>query len=323
MESQNTGRKRKINISQFAIWIALLALLVFFAFTTPGFFTGTNIFNILRQVAVNGIAAVGMTMVIITGGIDISVGAIMGVASVGCATMMLSDINPVLAIIATLIIGLLIGACNSFFVFEVKLPPMIATLAMSTILRGTTYIISGGLPVYGLPKSFQIIGQGYIGPVPVPVIIMVLCFAAGYYILEKTSFGRYTYGTGSNQEASRLSGINVRKVYYGVYALCGMLSALAGIVLLSRVNSGQPKAGENYEMDIITAVVLGGVSTNGGEGKIVNVIVGLLLIGVLLNGMVLMNIPDYYQRVVKGVVLLLAISYDKLSQKRTEKTKKA
>jgi len=145
---------------------------------------------------------------------------------------------------------------------------------------------------------------------------MIICFIIGWFILERTSFGRYVYGVGSNKEASRLSGVNVRKVMYGVYGLCGLLSAMAGLVLLSRVNSGQPKAGEGYEMDIITAVVLGGVSTTGGEGKIVNVIMGLLLMGILLNGMVIMNIPDYYQRLVKGFVLLLAISYDKISQKR-------
>ncbi len=315
----NKNKKGGQGISKFAIWIALIVLMVFFSVASSGFLTSTNLFNILRQVAVNGIAAVGMTMVIITGGIDISVGAIMGVASVGCATVMNLGVHPVAAVLVVVAAGLLIGLFNGFFVHEIQLPPMIATLAVQTILRGSTYIISGGLPVYGLPDGFTVIGQGYVGPVPVPVIIMVICFVAGWFILEKTSFGRYIYGVGSNSEASRLSGISVRKVIYGVYGMCGMFSAIAGIVLLSRVNSGQPKAGEGYEMDIITAVVLGGVSTSGGEGKIINVVVGLLLIGVLLNGMVLMNISDYYQRVVKGIVLLLAISYDRLSQKRAQK----
>ncbi|MDO4343556.1 MAG: ABC transporter permease [Eubacteriales bacterium] len=319
MNGQKSDKKRH-NMSQFAIWIALLAMLIFFSVTTKGFLTSTNIFNVLRQVAVNGIAAVGATMVIITGGIDISQGAVMGVASVGCAMMINQGIHPALAVLLSLILGLVIGICNGFFVFEINLPPMIATLGVSTVLRGVAYIISGGLPVYGLPESFTVIGQGYLGPIPVPVIIMIVCFIFGYFLLEHTAFGRYIYGVGSNREASRLSGVNIRKIYYGVYALCSFLAALAGIVLLSRVNSGQPKAGENYDMDIITAVVLGGVSTTGGEGKIVNVIVGLLLIGVVLNGMVLMNISDYYQRVVKGAVLLLAISYDKLSQMKSQKT---
>lgn len=306
-------------LSQFAMLIALFVLLIFFSVATEGFLSSTNIFNILRQVAVNGIAAVGMTMVIITGGIDISAGSMMGVASVCCATLMVSGVHPVFAVVLVLVLGLIIGLCHGFFVHNVNLPPMITTLATMGILRGITYIISGGLPVYGFPEKFNIIGQGYVGPIPVPVIIMVICFIIGWFILEKTAFGRYVYGVGSNIEASRLSGINVSRVMYGVYGLCGMLSAMAGVVLLSRVNSGQPKAGESYEMDIITAVVLGGVSTSGGEGRIRNVIVGLLLMGVLLNGMVMMNIPDYYQRVVKGCVLLLAISYDKISQKRANK----
>lgn len=306
-------------LSQFAMLIALFVLLIFFSVATEGFLSSTNIFNILRQVAVNGIAAVGMTMVIITGGIDISAGSMMGVASVCCATLMVSGVHPVFAVVLVLVLGLMIGLCHGFFVHNVNLPPMITTLATMGILRGITYIISGGLPVYGFPEKFNIIGQGYVGPIPVPVIIMVICFIIGWFILEKTAFGRYVYGVGSNIEASRLSGINVSRVMYGVYGLCGMLSAMAGVVLLSRVNSGQPKAGESYEMDIITAVVLGGVSTSGGEGRIRNVIVGLLLMGVLLNGMVMMNIPDYYQRVVKGCVLLLAISYDKISQKRANK----
>ncbi|MGX8708709.1 MAG: ABC transporter permease [bacterium] len=311
--------KKQKSISKYAIYIVLLALTAFFSIVAEGFFTTTNFFNILRQVAVYGIPAVGMTMVIITGGIDISVGSMMGAASVGCASLMVAGLNPILAMLIVLVVGLIVGLLNGFFTYEVGIPPMIVTLAAMSILRGLAYIISGGLPVYGFPASFTALGQGYLGPIPIPVIIMAVCFAVGYITLEKTSFGRYVYGIGSNREASRLSGVSVRKVMYSVYGLCGMLAALAGMVLLSRVNSGQPKAGEMYEMDIITAVVLGGVSTTGGEGKITRVIAGLLVMGVLLNGMILMNIPDYYQRVVKGAVLLLAISADMMSQKRLSK----
>jgi len=315
----NDAIKRTNSISKYAIYFVLLFLIAFFSIFAEGFFAWTNFFNVLRQVAVNGIAAVGMTMVILTGGIDLSVGGLMGAASVGCATLMVAGVHPLIAIFLVLVLGLVIGLINGFFVYKVGINPMIATLGTMGILRGTAYIISGGLPVYGFPKEFTVIGQGYLGPVPVPVIIMAIVFAIGYFILEKTSFGRYIYGIGSNKEASRLSGVNVSKVMYSVYALAGVLAALAGIVLLSRVNSGQPKAGEGYELDIITAVVLGGVSSTGGEGKIVRVIVGLLVMGVLLNGMIMMNIPDYYQRVVKGLVLLGAISYDITSMKRTSK----
>lgn len=318
---ENTLRKRIAgrNLAQFAILFALLALVVFFSVATTGFLSVNNLFNILRQVAVNGIAASGMTFVLLTGGIDISVGAVMGLSGIGAATLMVNGVHPVLACLIMVVVGLGIGAFNGFFVFEIGLPPMIATLSTLSIARGLAYIISGGLPVSRFPRSFTVLGQGYLGPIPVPVIIMALCFAAGWFVLEKTSFGRYVYGIGSNPEASRLSGINVRGVMYAVYALCGMMAAFAGVVLLSRVNSGQPNAGETYEMDIITAIVMGGVSTTGGEGRILNVLVGLVFMGVLLNGMMMMNVPDYYQRVVKGVVLLLAISYDKISQKRASR----
>lgn len=319
--NENAGKltTRKFNFSTYALYFVLLAMVAFFSVAADGFLSMTNIFNILRQVSVNGIASVGMAMVIITGGIDISVGSMMGASSVGCALLMVAGVHPVIAVIVMLLFGLCIGLINGFFVYNIQIPPMIATLALMSILRGTAYILSGGLPIYGLPEGYTMLGQGYIGPVPIPVIIMAACFGLGYFVLEKTSFGRYVYGIGSNKEASVLSGINVRKITYCVYGLCGMLAALAGVILLSRVNSGQPKAGEGYEMDIITAVVLGGVSTTGGEGKIVRVIIGLVLMGVLLNGLIMMNVPDYYQRVVKGVVLLLAISYDLLSLRRARK----
>lgn len=305
-------------LSQYAIYLVMAALIVFFSIVADGFFSATTLFNILRQVAVNGIAAVGMTMVILTGGIDISVGSLIGASSVACAMLMTSlNLHPVIAVIITLIFGLFIGLCNGFFIYEIRIPPMIATLASMSILRGAAYIISGGLPVYDIPQGFNVLGQGYIGSIPVPVIIMVICFVIGYFVLEHTSFGRYVYGIGSNQEASRLSGVNVRKMMYSVYGICGTLAALAGIVYLSRVNSGQPKGGEGYEMDIITAVVLGGVSTTGGEGKITRVIAGLIIMGVLMTGMTMINIPDYYQRVVKGFVLLAAISYDIVSRRRS------
>lgn len=318
MDLQNT--RKKVQISRYAIFLVLIVMLVFFSIVAPGFFSKTTFLNILRQVAVNGIAAVGMTMVIITGGIDISVGSIIGATSVLCAMMMTSlHIHPVLAVLLTLLFGQAVGLANGFMIYKIKIPPMIATLASMSILRGMAYIFSGGLPIYDLPQGFTVLGQGYFLDIPIPVIIMIVCFAAGWFVLEHTSYGRYIYGIGSNAESSRLSGINVGKIMVSVYGLCGMLASLAGVVYLSRVNSGQPKGGEGYEMDIITAVVLGGVSTTGGEGKIVRVVVGLLIMGVLMTGMTMMNIQEYYQRVVKGVVLIVAISYDILSQRRADK----
>lgn len=312
------NKAKKFRLSEYAIYLVMVGLIIFFSIIADGFLSSTTFFNILRQVAVNGIVAVGMTMVIITGGIDISVGSLIGASSVGCAILMtVLHLHPVVAILLTILFGLLVGLCNGFFVYEVKIPPMIATLASMSILRGAAYILSNGLPVYDIPENFTILGQGYLGVIPIPVIIMTICFIIGYFVLEHTSFGRYIYGIGSNLEASRLSGINVRKIIYSVYGICGALAALAGVVYLSRVNSGQPKGGEGYEMDIITAVVLGGVSMTGGEGKITRVIAGLVIMGVLMTGMTMINIPDYYQRVVKGIVLLAAVSYDILSRRRT------
>lgn len=307
--------KNKIDWSKYAIVIALLALVLFFSFTSESFFTATNLFNILRQVAIIGICSVGMTFVILTGGIDLSVGSVVGVAAVTAGTLMSQGVHFVLASIVALLTGMIIGLFNGVLINEIGMFPMIATLGMMTALRGVAYLITGGLPVYGVPKPFLILGQGYLFKIPIPVIIMVAIFILGYIILNKTVFGRTVYGSGGNAEASRLSGVSVRFVTYEIYALEGLLAALAGVILLSRVNSGQPTAGTGYEMDIITACVLGGVSITGGEGKIGGVLIGVIIMGVLTNGMILMNIPEFWQWVVKGSVLLLAVTFDKLGQK--------
>ena len=198
---------------------------------------------------------------------------------------------------------------------------MIATLGMMTISRGLAYIITGGLPVYGLPKGFVAIGQGYIGIIPIPVIFMLIIFLIGGFLLNNTYFGRYFYAMGGNQEAARLAGVNVGKLKIATYLISGFLCGIAGLILMFRINSGQPTAGIGMEMDVITAVVLGGVSLSGGEGKITGVFIGCLIIGVLSNGLIIMNIGEYYQLVVKGLVLVLAVSFDKLGQR--EKIKKS
>lgn len=309
-------KTKKINWTEYAMLIALIALLLVFSVSANGFLSKENILNILRQVAIMGICSVGMTMVIITGGIDLSVGSLVGVACVLGATLMAGGVHPIIAIAACLVVGAVIGLVNGVLINVVGMFPMIATLATMTILRGVAYLISGGMPVYGLPTPFLFLGQGYILGIPVPVLVMVIIFIVGYVVLNKTIFGRTVYGIGGNKEASRLSGVSVRKVIYKVYLLEGILGALAGIILLSRINSGQPNAGNGYEMDIVTACVLGGTSVAGGEGKIKGVLIGVLFMGVLTNGMVLMDIQDYWQRVVKGVVLILAVALDNFSKKR-------
>lgn len=306
--------KRLFN--RYAIYFVLLVLIVFFSITSDVFLSSTNLINILRQVSVVGIVAVGMTFVILTGGIDLSVGAVIAVSGVVCARAMVIGLHPLLAILIAITVSVLIGVINAFFSHEFKLNPMIVTLGMLTILKGVSYIVTGGLPVYGFPESFKVIGQGYIGPIPIPVIIMLACFAFGYFILHFTAFGLSVYGLGGNEEAVRLTGINIRKTKYKVFVICSVLSAIAGIVLLSRVNNAQPNAGLGYELDVITGVVLGGVSMSGGEGKITGVFAGMLVMAVLGNGMLMLGISEYYQWVVKGSVMLLAISYDKIIKKK-------
>lgn len=304
-------------ISNYGILIVLVVLFLFFTFTSRNFLRPMNLFNILRQVSIVGISAVGMTMVLITGGIDLSVGSIIGVAGVGGAKLMLLGFHPVWACLIMLIVSTLIGLLNGFFINELDVPPLITTLGTMTSLRGLAYIITGGLPVFGFLPSFAKLGQGYVWIIPIPVIVMAVIFALGIILLVKTRFGRYVYGVGGNEEATRLSGINIKQVKYLVYGVSGLLSGMAGIILLSRINSGQPKAGQGYEMDIITAVVLGGVSISGGEGRLSMVIIGVLIMGVLTNGMIMMNVNDYVQQLVKGLVLIAAVAFDRYQARKS------
>jgi len=263
-----------------------------------------------------GIAAVGMTFVILIGGIDLAAGSIITLVNVVAAYLMVKmNFSIVAAIITSLMLATAIGALNGFMVARIKMPAIIATFATQIIFEGAAYLMSGGTPIYGFDPAFKLIGQGYIGPVPVPVIIMAIAFAVGAFILNKTYFGRYFYAVGGNEEASRLSGIKVNSVKFMIYALSGFFAGLAGIVMLSRTNSAQPTAGKGFEFDVITCVVLGGVSVNGGFGKISNVIAGTLIIGILTNGMVLMNVSTYMQMVVKGIVLILAVGFDSIQNK--------
>lgn len=312
---------KKINLiyylKKYAIYFVLLFLITFFSLLSPYFFTVTNLFNILRQVSVIGIAAVGMGIVIISGGIDLSTGSTIGIAGALAAWLMLRGLNPIFAFLLMLILGALIGLINGFFIASIGLASIIATLGTMTSLRGVTYIITQGTPIFGFSKSYSIIGQGYIfNKIPISVIIMIFVFILGYIILEKTRFGRYVYAIGSNAEIAHLAGINVKKMKFFIFCIGGILSAFAGLVLLSRLNSAQPTAGDGYELDIITAVVLGGVSIRGGEGKIISVIVGVLIIGVLSNGMIMLDLQEFYQWVVKGLALLAAVSYDTIMKRK-------
>ncbi|GMO48723.1 MAG: ribose ABC transporter permease [Termitinemataceae bacterium] len=311
---QNKLKIKNIDWHGYGILFAWIALIIVFTIAEPSFLSMKNIFNVLRQVAIVGICSVGMTFIILTAGMDLSVGSVIGVSAVSGALMMSNGVPPLAAVMVCLCIGVFSGFVNAFFINTFSIAPIIMTLGMMTALRGVSYIICGGYPVYGIPKSYLFLGQGYIGIFPFPVIVMILVFAIGYFILNKSAFGRIVYGIGGNIEASRLSGINVKRHIYIIYMMAGAMYAAAGTILLARVNSGQPKAGDGYEMDVITACILGGISVSGGEGRIGGVIIGVLMMGTLTNGMILMNIPEFWQWVVKGAVLIIAITIDQLAK---------
>ncbi len=307
-------------IKNYGIYIILLLLIVFFTVTAPSFMKFANIINVTRQVSMLGIAAVGMTFVLILGGIDLSIGSQITLINVVCAWLMVkAGWNPWIACGFGLVLTTAIGFMNGWIVARIKMPPLIVTLATMTSLEGAAYIISDGLPIFGFPRGFSFLGQGYVGPIPVPVIIMIVILTIGAFMLNKTYFGRHFYAVGGNEEASMLSGINVDRIKYLAYTLSGLFAGLAGIVMLSRTNSGQAVAGKGFEFDVLTAVVLGGVSVNGGVGRISQVVAGVLIIGILSNGLVLLNINTYWQMVIKGIVLMLAVGFDCYQKNRVTK----
>lgn len=273
----------------------------------------SNILNVLRQVSINALIAFGMTFVILTGGIDLSVGSILALTGAVTAGMMASGVDPILAMLLGLFLGAVLGAINGVIIAKGKVAPFIATLATMTIYRGLTLVYTEGRPISGLGDSmaFQMLGKGYFLGIPIPVVTMLVSFGILYFILKKTTFGRRVYAVGGNEEASVLSGINADRIKIYVYSLVGALAALASLILTSRLNSAQPTAGQMFELDAIAAVVLGGTSLTGGRGWIVGTLIGALIIGVLNNGLNLIGVSSFFQQVVKGAVILLAVLLDR------------
>jgi len=300
-----------------AIWLVFIAEVIIFTIASGGtFLTGSNIVNISRQVSYYGIASIGMTFVILIAGIDLSIGSIITFVNVVCAFLMVNaGMNMWVAVIISLLLATAIGTLNGGMVASIGIPALIATFASQTIFEGISYLISGGRPISGFTSSFGLFGRWAIGPVPVCALIMIACFALGSFILNKSYFGRYFYAIGGNEEAAELSGIRVNRVKYLIYALSGFFAGLAGIVLLSRSGSAQSTVGKGLEFDVITCVVLGGVSVNGGVGRMSGVVAGVLIIGSLTNGMILMDVSEYTQMVVKGLVLAIAVGIDCMSKK--------
>jgi ribose/xylose/arabinose/galactoside ABC-type transport system permease subunit len=310
------------DLKRYASWIICLGVILLFAVTVPRFRTVSNFTTILRQVAAVGIMGAGLSLVLLTGGIDLSIGVMLGLTGTFAAFLMTRLHVPVYpAMLMGVALGVFVGLVNGVIITYTRMPPIIATLGMANVVRGSAYLITGGNPIYGLPKTVTFIGQGYIGMVPVSVIIMAVVLIIVAFILDRTFFGRYVYAIGSNEEAARLGGLKVNKIRVLVYTFCGGLMGLAGMVMLSRVNSGQPIAGYGMEMDIITACVLGGVSASGGEGRISGVIGGVLAMGALSNGMAVMGLNEYPQLVMKGAVLVVAVSIDYYTKTRAKKVK--
>ncbi|MED1953470.1 ABC transporter permease subunit [Brevibacillus centrosporus] len=295
--------------------LGLALIVIVLSVINSDFLTVSNIFNVLRQISINALIAFGMTFVILTGGIDLSVGSMLALASAITAGLMASGMDTWLAVLIGLLAGVAMGAINGIIITKGKVAPFIGTLATMTVFRGLTLVYTEGRPITGLNEDFALLGKGFFLEIPMPVIWMLISFAILYFLLRHTTFGRHVYALGSNEEATKLSGINTGKVKVLVYSISGLFAALSGIILTSRLNSAQPTAGTSYELDAIAAVVLGGTSLSGGRGWIVGTLIGAMIIGVLDNGLNLLNVSSFYQSVVKGAVILIAVLLDRSKAK--------
>lgn len=293
--------------------IGLVLLFIVISTLNDSFIDLSNLKNLARQVSINALIAFGMTFVILTGGIDLSVGSILALSSALMASMIVKGMNPDIAIFVSALIGIGLGAMNGIIISYGNVAPFIATLATMTIYRGATLVFTNGNPISGLTEdaTFTAFGQGFLFDIPVPAIIMLIAFVILLFVLSKTPLGRQTYAVGGNEKVSYISGIKIDRVKIFAYALTGGLCAIAGAILTSRLNSAQPTAGMGYELDAIAAVVLGGTSLAGGKGRISGTLIGALIIGTLNNGLNILNVSSFYQQVVKGVVILLAVIMDR------------
>ena len=301
-------------MSELTTVIALIILMAVITIINSNFLTANNLLNLLLQVTSNALIAFGMTFVILTGGIDLSVGSILALSSVLTAGLLGSGMPVTLAILISLILGCILGMMNGLLISYGKLAPFIVTLATMTIFRGATLVYTNGNPITkGLSDTFlfQFLGQGYIVGIPFPVIIMFIVFIVLYVLLHKTAFGKSVYAIGGNEKAAYISGVKLNKVKIIIYSISGIMASISGLIITSRLSSAQPTAGASYEMDAIAAVVLGGTSLSGGKGRILGTLIGALIIGVLNNGLNIIGVSAFWQQVVKGVVILIAVLIDR------------
>ena len=285
----------------------LLILGIVLTFLSDRFLTASNIINIVRQAAINGIIAIGMTVVVLTAGIDLSVGSLLGFTAIVQAILLKSGWSTAPVLLLGLLLGAVLGAANGLLITGIGIQPFIATLGMMVLVRGLTLIVSGGRPFTGLPDSFRWLGAGTIGPLPVPIIVVVLLYICGSIILRRTLIGERIYAIGDNATAARYANIPTGSYITFAYALSGVLCAVAGILIIGRLDSAQPTIGQGYELDAIAAIVIGGVSLSGGIGGLGGTFLGVIIISVINNGLNILNVSSFYQQIVKGVVIVLSL----------------
>jgi putative xylitol transport system permease protein len=299
-------------LTQYGIIVAFVLLCVALTFLNKYFLTPENISNILLQTSINGILAMGMTLVILTGGIDLSVGSVLAFSSIVAATFVTGDNphSPVVALLVGVVTGGLLGLINGWIIAYLKIPPFVATLGMLSVARGLTYACTGGMPVPNLSESFLNLGEGSLLGVPVPVLIFLLIFGILWVVLNHTTYGRSVYAVGGNAKSARTAGISTNPVIASVYVIAGLLAGLGGLILTARTSSALPQAGVSYELDAIAAVVIGGTSLSGGVGSIAGTLLGALIIGTINNGLDLLGVSSAYQQIVKGCIIVVAVLLD-------------
>jgi ribose/xylose/arabinose/galactoside ABC-type transport system permease subunit len=332
--SSATEEARKIDflgiVSRFGAFLFLIVLCIIFAILEPAFLKPINIFNVLRQVSIIGLLAIGMTFVILTAGIDLSVGSLLALAGLvaaatekggtglltGGGTGEAGGYGLPAAIAAAIAVGVLGGLLQGTAISKLKVPPFIVTLGGLSAFRGAALVFSGGQPISAFREEYRYLGQGLIGPVPIPVIIFISFAVVAFVVLRYTKYGRHIYAIGGNLEASRLSGLNTGRLILSVYVIIGFFAGLSGFLLSSRLNSAEQVAGVGYELTVIASVVIGGTSLFGGEGGIFGTVVGVLLLGVLSNGLTLLNVSSYYQQILIGLIIVFAVFFDQLVKRR-------
>ncbi len=316
----NLGGRISFALRAYAPLMILIGLLILFTIISPNFMTSYNLLILIRQVSFVAISAVGLMFVMIGGGIDLSIGSQIILTNVVLSIMMVDWQIPLgIAIPLTLMLGTILGIINGVLSIQLKIHPLIITLGTASIYKGVGYIIAQSRNIMGFPDTFRFFGQGYIGPIPVPILVMIIVALIGNFVLVRTYFGRYTFALGGNEEAARLAGVNTNRMKVILFAVCGFISTITSVLLLSRVFAGQTSTGAGIEFDCLTAALLGGVSFKGDEGTIFGLITGVLIIGVLNNAMQLASFPDFSQNVVKGAVLLAAVGFDVYQKNRKAK----